>query len=348
MSVIKSVFPTTLKDGRTSDLVTLKNKNGMTLEAITYGCRVTKLLVPDKNGKLGDVILGHKTLAEYQKDYQGAIVGRIGNRIANAEFSIAGTTYKLAKNNGENSLHGGPTGFSHQIFDITEINDSEEPSVTFSYFSEDGHEGFPGNMTFNVTYKLTNDNEWKIKYEIKSDKETIVNPTQHAYFNLSGLHNQNVHDHYLRIDAEEFTVSDEKLIPTGELAKTLNTDLDFTAERLIGDCIAGNHQHLKSCNGYDINFCVKGNGLREIAELSHPDSGRRMKVYTDMPGVQLYTFNQDKAGINKDGSEMVMHGAACLETQFYPNSVNTPSFPFETLKPNETFISETIYKFITD
>lgn len=348
MSVIKSVFSSTLKDGTKAELLTLKNKNGMTLEVITYGCRVTKLLVPDKNGEFADVVLGHKTLAEYQEDYHGAAVGRIGNRIGGAEFTIAGKTYKLTKNNGENSLHGGPTGFSHQIFDIVNIDDSDEPSVTFSYFSEDGHEGFPGNMTFNVTYKLTNDNEWKIKYEVTSDKETIVNPTQHAYFNLSGIHNKKIHDHRLKINAEEFTVSGDNLVPTGEIAKTADTPLDFITEKVIGDCIFGEHPHLKSCNGYDLNFCVKGSGLREIAELSHPESGRRMFVYTDLPGVQLYTFNKEDTGTNKDGTNMVSHSAVCLETQYYPNSVNTPSFPFETLKANETFVSETIYKFTTD
>lgn len=344
MSIQKRLFDGALSDGRTVECYTLTNAAGMTLEVIPYGCRVTRLLVPDQKGKLGDVMLGHKTLAEYENDYQGAFVGRYANRIGGAHFTIGGTDYQLARNDGENSLHGGPTGFSHQLFDVEKTEDSDTPSITFAYVSADGHEGFPGRLTVRVTYGLTAENEWKLHYEAETDKETLFNPTHHAFFNLSGDHRQNVLDTELQINASRTTPVSEDLIPTGEIVSVLDTALDFTKPKLLGQDMFSAEETVAMCGGFDHNFCVDGTGMRKFAEARHPASGRVMEVFSDMPGVQLYTSNR-AAGTNKDGSPMVNHGALCLETQFYPDSPNQSAFPFRTLKPGEVFTSDTVYRF---
>ena len=344
MSIQKDVFNGALSNGKSVESYTLTNAAGMTLEVVPFGCRVTKLLVPDKNGKLGDVILGHADIREYEEDYQGTVVGRYANRIGKAEFSINGKTYSLNKNDGENSLHGGPTGFSHQIFDVVDMCDDDEPSITFRLVSEDGHEGFPGKLIFWVTYQLTAENEWKIKYEAETDAETVFNPTQHAFFNLSGNHHQNVLDTNLQIHATKTTPVAEDLIPTGEIVSLLGTALDFTEFKPLGKDMFSEEETVKMCGGFDHNFCVEGTGMREIARAYHSETGRELQVISDMPGVQLYTFNH-ASGKNKDGSAMIDHGAFCLETQYYPDSPNRKNFPFQTLKPETKFVSETIYKF---
>ncbi|WP_099203793.1 aldose epimerase family protein [Scatolibacter rhodanostii] len=342
MSIQKKTFGSALSTNGEIDSYVLTNASGMTLEVIPYGCRVTKLMVPDKTGKLADVILGHATLEEYKKDFQGTFVGRYANRIGGAAFAINGKTYALEKNDGENSLHGGPTGFAHQFFDMIRMDDSETPSITFGLVSEDGHEGFPGKLTVKVTYQLTADNEWKIRYEAETDKETIFNPTQHAYFNLSGNHEQDVLDTEMQIHAEKTTPVSAGLIPTGELVLVESTALDFREAKLIGQDIAA--EELKMCGGFDHNLCVEGSGLREAAVAYHPASGRVLQVFSDMPGIQLYTANTAD-GKNKDGSPMKPHCAFCLETQYYPDSPNQKDFPFSTLKPGEKFVSETVYQF---
>lgn len=347
MSLTKSYFET-LDPQRRVEKYTLENKNGMILEVIPYGCRIVKLLTKDKNGQLGDVILGHATIEDYEKNsgmYQGAYVGRYGNRIGKAKFSINGTEYTLEKNDGENSLHGGSGGLHQIFFDVQNTVDSDEPSITFAHTSPDGEQGFPGELSVTVKYSLTSDDELVIEYGAKTDKETVYNPTNHAYFNLSGDHTKDVLGTFLSINADKFTAISSDLIPTGELTDVAGTPLDFRTSKKIGDDISADDESIKICSGYDHNYCLNGEGFHSIATAFEPDSGRVMEVLTDMPGVQLYTFNSVSGPKNKDGSDMKPRTGFCLETQAYPDSPNKSNFPFETLKPGDEFSSKTVYKF---
>lgn len=336
----------TLPDGRAVQAYALQNENGMTLEVIPYGCRVVKLLTPDRFGEFGDVVLGHKTLKEYLgANYQGAVIGRYGNRIANGAFSLGGRTYALTPNNGKHSLHGGPGGFHQVLWEVAHVDDCENPAITFSYVSPDGEEGFPGRLHTVVRYSVTKENEWTVEYMADTDQETVFNPTQHAYFNLSADHSKPVLNTRLSICAGQITEVSEDLIPTGNLLPVAGTPFDFQAERPLGEGLFATVPLIKACGGYDVNFCVSGENYRPIAKAYEPESGRVMEVFSCMPGVQLYTFNQGSSGRNKDGSEMKPHTAFCLETQYYPDAPNQKGFPFETLRPGETFGSKTTYAF---
>ena len=332
--------------GHDVPIYTLKNASGMELSVIPYGCRILKLMVPDRNGNFGDVILGHATPAEYSgSNFHGSFVGRYANRIGGASMVIDGVEYALDKNDGENTLHGGTKGY-HQIpFAVKETVDGDEPSVTFAYTSPDGEENYPGTLQVEVQYTLTKDNALEITYRGETDKKTVFNPTNHAFFNLSGDHSKKMLDTELTIRASYVTAVTDDLIPTGELIPVKGTPLDFTAPKTIGQDIFADDHLIQLCGGFDHNFCADGEGLRSIAEAYEPETGRVMEVLTDMPGVQLYTMNSIGPVLNKDGSPMIPHGAFCLETQFYPDSVHHENFPFRYVEPGVPFVSKTIYKF---
>lgn len=332
-----------LPDGRQAHRFTLQNSSGMRMVVSDYGCRILELWVPDRDGELGDVVLGHRTLQEYfGADFHGSFVGRYANRIGKARFSIGGKEYNVPKNDGENSLHGGYKGY-HQVLWDAEIDESEEPSVIFKHISPDGDEGFPGELKIEVKYTLRKDNTVELSYHAESSAPTVFNPTNHSFFNLSGDPQSEILGTSLLIDAEEFTEVSDDLIPTGRLLQVGGTPLDFRTPKTIGEDISA--PFLSATAGYDHNFCLKGCGYRKIAEAQEPISGRVMEVFTDMPGVQLYTFNTSDGPLGKDGMPMKPHTAFCLETQFYPDSPNHPEFPFKLVTPGEPFYSKTAYRF---
>ncbi len=339
----------TLKDGTSVDLYTLKNESGMTMEVTPYGCRIVSLWVPDKNGVLGDVVLGHDTLEEYEqeKDFLGAAIGRFANRIGNSRFTLNGKTYTLSPNEDPNTLHGGPTGYYARVW-RTKCSDcsDEAPSITFAYTSPDGEEGYPGTVELTIRYTLSTDNALIIDYTASSDAETPVNLTNHSYFNLSGDHSSTILNHELTIDADGYTVCDSGLIPTGEIASVEGNACDFRKGKTIGQDIKA--PMLKATSGYDHNYVLNGSGMRKIAEAYEAISGRKMLVFTDLPGVQLYTGN-NMSGVShgKKGVQHPNYSAFCLETQFFPDTPNKPQFPSCILEPGKTFTTTTIYKFET-
>jgi len=343
MPVRTSVFGL-LPDGREAGLYTLE-RDGMSLTVTNYGCRVVRLLVPDRRGVQGDVVLGHSTLAEYfGANYQGTFVGRYANRIGNAEFTLNGKTYQLSKNDGRNTLHGGPGGY-HQVLWTAEARDGDEPSIVFTHTSPDGDEGYPGTLKMTVTYTLTKDHELALEYKAVSDKETPFNPTNHSFFNLSGDYQKDVLDTQLTICASSVTNVSDDLIPDGTFRSVAGGPLDFTQGKELGKDMFADDYLIRLCGGFDHNFCVDGEGFRKFAEAYEPESGRVMEVFSDMPGVQLYTFNSVEGLTGKDGKPMKPHTAFCLETQFYPDSVNHENFPFRFLQPGEPFSSKTVYRF---
>lgn len=347
MSISRTTFGT-LPDGREVSLYTLENRNGMALEVTDYGCRIHRLLVADRSGRPGDVVLGHRTLPEYfGANFQGALVGRYANRIGGAAFRLEGKTFSLAKNDGENSLHGGPGGY-HQVLWQVETTGGDEPAITFTHTSPDGDEGYPGRLDMTVTYTVTGDNSLSIEYTGTADRATPFNLTNHSFFNLTGDPQGKIFDTTLQINADNVTAVTDDLIPTGQLLPVAGGPLDFTAPKPLGrDMFADDHL-MQVCGGYDHNFCVGGEGFRKFAEAYEPVSGRVMEVWSDLPGVQLYTFNKVTAPlVGKDGAPMQPHTAFCLETQFYPDSPNQPAFPSPFLTPDKPFTTKTVYRFST-
>jgi len=345
----KEVFGKT-PDGKTVDLYTLTNSHGMEVRAMTYGGIIVSLRVPDKSGKVADVVLGFDTFDGYldNKPYMGAIVGRYGNRIANAEFTLDGVKYTLAKNNGPNSLHGGVKGFDKVVWDGESLPNADGAGVAFTYLSKDGEEGFPGNLRVKVTYTLTEKNELIVDYHATTDKATPVNLTQHSYFNLSGEGNGDILKHEVRLNADKFTAVDDNLIPTGELRLVKGTPLDFDKSTAIGARINDNYQQLVIAKGYDHNFVInrKGDGLELAARVKDPASGRVLEVVTTQPGVQFYTGNfLDGTVTGKQGHVYKHRYGFCLETQHYPDSPNHPEFPTSILRPGQTYESRTVFKF---
>lgn len=336
----------TLPDGREVHAYTLKGKGTLELTASDYGCRVLHLMAPDREGVPGDMLLGHNDLSGYLgKNFQGAMIGRVGNRIGGASFTLEGEEYKLAKNDGENSLHGGPGGF-HQALWQAEVKDGEEPEIVFTLESPNGEEGFPGNIRVQVSYRLGGDNALHITYKARTDKLTLFNPTNHSFFNLSGDPEKDVLGTYLTLNAGRYTAVTDDLIPTGELLPVDGGPLDFRNTKKLGEDMFSDDHLISLCGGFDHNFCLDGEGFRRVAEAYEPDSGRVMEVFTDMPGVQLYTFNRPDEGlIGRNGKQMGPHTAFCLETQFYPDTVHHPEFPGGYLRPEEEFVSRTSYKF---
>ncbi len=340
-----------LPDGREVYQFTLKNASGATVKLINYGAIVTSLCVPNRNGVVEDVVLGYDSLQGYINDqsYFGAIVGRYGNRINKGTFVLDGKEYHLTINDGENHLHGGKAGFYKALWDAKVVNDSAGPSVAMTYVSPDGEEGYPGTVTITVTFTLTNDNALKIVYEGTTDKPTLLNPTHHSYFNLSGSLTTPILDHKLTIDADSITEIDERLIPTGQLLDVTNTPFDFRTFHTIGERINDNHPQLKYGNGYDHNWVLNSfNGkVRKVVEVYEEKSGRVLEVLTDQPGIQFYSGNFLN-GSQKGKRVVYQHRTAfCLEPQCFPDSPNHPNFPSAVLRPGEVYHQTTIYKFST-
>jgi aldose 1-epimerase len=346
----KTLFGT-LPDGREVYQFTLKNKSGAVLKVINYGAIVTSLTVPDRNGKYEDVILGYDSLAAYiaDKTFFGSIVGRYGNRIGKGKFKLDGKEYQLALNDGPNNLHGGKIGFNKVLWDAKEVQGAREPELELTYISADGEEGFPGKVTLTVVYTLTDSNEFKIEYKGTTDKTTVLNPTQHSYFNLSGSFNNTILDHVMMIDANAITPVDKTLIPTGTLLDVAKTPLDFRTPTVIGTRINDDFNQLKIAGGYDHNWVLRNYNkkVRVVAEVYEPKSGRLMTVSTDQPGIQFYSGNfLDGTGKGKGVSYQKRSGL-CLEAQCYPDSPNKPEFPSCTLKPGEVYHQTTVYQFST-
>jgi len=334
-------------DGQQVRIYRLTNANGLKAGIMTYGAIVVSLDVPDKNGTMADVVLGYDNLDGYlkQSPYFGAVVGRYGNRIGKGRFSLDGTEYTLATNNDENHLHGGLKGFDKKVWKQEEVTASEDQAwAKLSCLSKDGEEGYPGNLRCTVTYTLTNDDELRISYEAETDKKTVVNLTNHAYWNLAGQGNGDVLGHELTVNANRFTTVDKGLIPTGITVSVIGTPLDFLSPRTIGSRIR------QLGNGYDHNYVLNGRPgeLKLCARVYEPTTGRVMEVTTTEPGVQLYTANHMNGSmIGKAGKAYVKHAAFCLETQHYPDSPNKPGFPSTVLEPGQKFASQTIHKFST-
>ncbi len=339
--------------GAQIDLYTLSNKKGMEVAITNFGATVVALRVPDRAGKVADVVLGFDTLEGYEngKAYFGATVGRYGNRIGGGRFSIEGKTYTLPKNNGNNTLHGGMVGFNKKVWKAREISSKDGESLEMSYLSADGEEGFPGNLSVKVVFTLPADrNELKIDYTATTDKDTVLNLTNHSYFNLAGEGNGDILDHVLTLHAKQFTPVDKTLIPTGELRDVAGTPMDFTSATAIGKRINENYEQLVFGKGYDHNWVItrseSGKGLTLAAEAYDPKSGRKLEVLTTEPGVQFYSGNfLDGSAKGKGNKAYGQRAAFCLETQHFPDSPNHASFPSTLLKPNSVLHSQTVFRF---
>lgn len=347
--VKKSVFGKTA-DGREAHLYTLTNKSGMEVAITDFGGTVVSIKVPDRKGKIADVVLGYDTPEDYEKDKAnfGVTVGRYANRIASGRFSLDGKEFTLAKNNGANHLHGGVRGFSKRLWTAEPVR-GKTPSLKLQYVSKDGEEGYPGNLSAQVVFILTDANELKIEYTATTDKKTVVNLTNHTYFNLA--ESGTILNHQLTLPASRFTPVDAGLIPTGELRPVAGTPFDFRESTAIGARIDQDDEQLKLGKGYDHNWVLdadaKGTPVL-AATLFDPSSGRVVETFTTEPGIQLYTGNFLDGTIHGKGGRIYEHRAAlCLETQHFPDSPNHPDFPSTTLAPGATYHTTTIYKFST-
>ena len=345
MKIEHHVFGKT-PDGDEVKIYTLSNGKGMTAKVSEYGGILTDLWVPDRTGKPGNVVLGFDTLERYVKGHPffGATTGRVANRIAKGKFTLDGKEYTLAVNNGPNALHGGTKGFDKRVWKSRALPATgKEVAVELTYVSADGEEGYPGTLTTTVVYTLTDDNELRIDYTATTDKATIVNLTNHSYYNLG--ESGSILDHVLMLNADRYTATDATLIPTGELAPVKGTGLDFTQPRRIGERIA---DYMDFAKGYDHNFVINGGGksLTLAARVQEPKSGRVMEVWTTEPGVQLYCGNHlDGSLTGMGGAVYKQHTGFCLETQHYPDSINHPGFPSVILRPGQTFKSTTAHRF---
>lgn len=340
-------------DGQEVELYTLSNANGVETEIATYGGIVVSIKVPDRDGKFGDVALGFDNLDGYLKGHPffGALVGRYGNRIGKAKFTLNGKEYKLAVNNGENTLHGGAKGFDKVVWNAKPVTVKEGVALELTYLSKDGEEGYPGNLSVKVLYTLTNNNELKIDYSATTDQDTVVNLTNHTYFNLAGQGNGDILGHQIQINADRFTPVDTGLIPTGELRSVKSTPFDFTQLTAIGARVNQNEEQLKLGKGYDHNFVINGKAgtLRLAAKVVEPTTGRVMEVLTTEPGVQFYIGNfLDGSLKGKEGKVYNARYGFCLETQHFPDSPNKPDFPTTVLKKGGRYQTTTVYKFSTD
>jgi aldose 1-epimerase len=335
-------------DGKTMELFTLKNANGLVAQITNYGGKVINLWTPDKNGDFADIVIGYETSAEYLNTteiYYGTLIGRYGNRIANGQFTLNDSVYTLAKNNGENHLHGGIKGFNNVVWDAKKLDDQ---TLELTYLSVDGEEGYPGNLNVKVVYKLTDENELKVEYWATTDKPTPINLTQHSFFNLKGAGNGDVNDHVMQIMADAFTPVDSTLIPTGEIATVDGTPFDFRKPTVIGARINNEHIQMKYGNGYDHNWVLNKaeTSLSYAAKVVEPASGRTLEVYTNEPGIQFYGGNfMTGNDTGKGGKVFAFRGAFCLETQHFPDSPNKPQFPSTILNPGMEYYSVCVYKF---
>lgn len=349
MSIKKQAFGTT-KDGKAADLYTLTNANGVSADITNYGGIVVRLLVPDRDGKLADVVLGYDKLTDYIKatPYFGALVGRYGNRIAKGRFTLDGVEYKLATNNMGNALHGGLKGFDKVVWNAEPFQTADAVGLKLTYLSKDGEEGYPGNLNCTVRYSLTNDNELKIEYEATTDKATPVNLTNHSYWSLAGQGSRNILDHELMLNADRFVPVDSTLIPRGKLEPVKGTPMDFTSPTAIGARVNQDFEQLKLGKGYDHCWVLNKNDadMSLAAKVYEPTTGRVMEVLTTEPAVQFYCGNfLDGSNVGKGGKVYKHRYGFCLETEHYPDSPNKPQFPSTILKPGETYKTTTIYKF---
>lgn len=341
-----------LPGGKQVSQYTLVNRHGMTMKVINYGGIVTSLTVPDRMGKFEDVVLGFDSLEPYLKDspYFGCLVGRYGNRIGKGQFRLDGNLYTLAKNNGGHHLHGGIKGFDKVFWNIEEITSAEGSAIRLTYRSADMEEGYPGNLDVRVTYTLTDNNEWKINYEATTDKKTIVNLTQHTYFNLSGNTKTDILDHELYLNADRFIPVDDALIPTGAIETVSGTPFDFKTPAVIGSRIEDQHQQLMFGGGYDHCWVLRdsADSLKLAATLHDPSSGRVMTTYTTEPGIQFYSGNfLDGSLTGKFNTVYKKRHGLCLETEHFPDSPNQQAFPSVELNPGDVYRTETVYAFST-
>jgi len=343
MSILSRIYGKA-KNEVSFNIFTLKNANGVEVEITNLGGIVISIKVPDKQGVFKDVVLGYDKLEEYLNNvcYFGAIIGRYANRIENAKFLLNGIEYEVGKNSGKHQLHGGFVGFDKVVWQAKVIETDKGEALQLDYTSKDGEEGFPGELKTRVIYTLTEDNALEIEYLAVSDKDTVVNLTNHSYFNLSGEGNGDILSHELMIDSESFTLINEECIPNGEIKAVKGTPFDFTSLKAVGERIDRSDEQLKNGLGYDHNFVLKVNGKtpEKFAELYERKSGRLMEVYTTMPGVQLYSGNY-----LEDSGVYAYRSGLCLETQYYPDSMNHLHFPSPILKAKEQYKHTTIYKF---
>jgi len=335
-------------DGKQTDLYVISNKSGMQAAFTNYGGRITSLLVPDQKGKLTDVVIGFDSVSQFVKSseaYFGATIGRYGNRIAKGKFKLEGKDYQLTINNGVNTLHGGTVGYQAVMWDGKKVGDS---AIVFTYLSKDGEQGFPGNLNVKVTYTLTAKNELKMDYEATTDKATVVNLTNHAYFNLNGSGTGTINNHLVQINADKYTPVDSTLIPTGTNESVKGTPFDFTTPQTIGSRVDEKNVQLINGKGYDHNFVLNAStsGLTKAATVTGDKSGIVMTIYTQEPGLQFYGGNFMK-GKNKmkRGSSDEFRTAFCMETQHFPDSPNQPSFPSTELKPGQVYKTQSVYQF---
>ena len=337
-------------DGKVTNLYLLKNDK-IKVYITNYGGRIVSLLAPDRYGKMGDVVLGFKSIDDYLSangPYHGALIGRVGNRVAKGKFTLDSKTYSLPINNNENHLHGGPEGFNNQVWEVKAVDQS---SISMNYFSKDGEMGYPGNLDVQVKYSLNNENELLISYKATTDKSTPVNLTNHAFFNLAGEASGTINDHLLRLNADHFTPVDETLIPLGENRSVEGTPFDFRIPKTIGRDLnqQNTNTQMNYGGGYDHNFVLNKENDREMSLAGYvidPKTGRRMDIFTEEPGIQFYGGNfMDGSDIGKYGKKFLYRESFALETQHFPDSPNQPSFPNIILLPGEIYQTKSIYKF---
>lgn len=342
-------------DGTPVDLYTLTNARGMQMTVSTYGALITSLIVPDRDGKMEDIVLGYETVDDYIKDspYFGAVVGRYGNRIAKGHFTLDGKEYKLAINNDANHLHGGLKGFDKVVWTPKSLTTSNGPALELTYRSVDGEEGYPGNLDVKITYLLNNDNTLAVNYQATTDSATPINLTQHSYFNLAGQGTRDILDHVVMINADRFTPVDETLIPTGELRPVEGTPFDFRTPTAIGKRVNDEiDEQIRFGGGYDHNFVLNKEKTKDAtlaARVTEPTSGRVMEVYTTEPGLQFYVGNfLDGTLTGKGGKVYKYRYGFCMETQHFPDSPNQSNFPSTILRPGEKYDTTTVFKFTTE
>ncbi len=348
MSIKKQSFGKT-KEGAEATLFTLKNKNGMSVSFTDFGANIVTVIVPDKNGSFDDVVLGYDDVTGYESNSPGfgSFIGRHANRIGGASFELNGRKYELEKNDGQNNLHSGFKGYNKFIYEAEIFEDEDSDSVEFSRLSPHMEQGFPGNLDISVTYTLTDDNELVVEYLAVSDKDTIVNLTNHSYFNLAGHKSGSILEQMVMLDADKFTPTDDALIPTGEIVDVTGTPMDFRKLKQLGQEIRANYGPLEQAGGYDHNYVLNTNGseVEKIGELADEKSGRLMEIFTNMPGIQLYTGNFLNGVTGKDGFTYQKHAGVCFETQYFPDSCNKPEFPSCVLKAGSEYNFVTVFKF---
>ena len=349
MAIDKEIFGQT-KDGRNAFVYTITNDNGMLAKFTDYGAILVSLYVPDRDGNVEDVVLGFDNLEDYFVNGPnfGATIGRHANRIGGAKFTLNGVTYELDKNDGNNNLHGGFDGYHKRLWDTETFENEEGQHIKFSYESADMDQGFPGNLKVSVTYTVTEANEIKITYDAVSDKDTVINLTNHSYFNLAGQASGTILDQIAWMDADEMTFADEEAIPNGEIRKVAGTPMDFTTPKKVGADISADYDQLIWGKGFDHNWVLKTKRGEQslVASLYDEKTGRYMEVFTDLPGIQFYTGNfLDGSLIGKEGAKYIQRSGLCFETQYFPNGINVPTFEQPVTKAGETYHTVTTYKF---